>query len=86
MGFIINCDEATAICDKNQYGEASLYDKIKLNFHLLMCKFCVSYTKQNNIMTKIFTKHLGPCDGSEHLTEIEKKKLDENLRKELEKK
>jgi hypothetical protein len=86
MGFIINCEEATAICNRNQYKEASIYDKIKLNFHVLMCKFCMSYTKQNNIMTRIFTKHLGPCDGSEHLSEVEKEKIHENLRKELEKK
>ncbi len=85
MGFKINCDEATAICDKNQYGEASFYDKIRLNFHLLMCKFCMSYTKQNNIMSQIFGKHLGTCQDPEHLSKEEKEELDKNLHKELEK-
>jgi len=85
MGFIINCDEATAICDKNQYGEASIYDKIKLNYHLLMCKFCMSYTKQNNIMTQIFGKNLNPCSGTEHLSEDEKEKIEKNVHKEIEK-
>jgi len=85
MGFIISCDEATTICDKNQYKEASVYDKIKLNFHLLMCKYCLKYTKQNSIMTQIFGKHLGPCNESEHLSKDEKEELDKNLHKELEK-
>jgi len=85
MGFIINCDQATTICDKSQYGEASLYDKIKLNYHLLMCKFCLSYTKQNNIMTQIFGKHLKPCEGMEHLSDKEKEELHSNLKKEIEK-
>lgn len=85
MGFIINCNEATTICNKNQYGEASLTDKIKLNFHFLMCKFCMNYTKQNNIMTQIFRKHLGPCDGSEHLSEVEKDEIEKNVHNELEK-
>ena len=85
MGFIINCNEATAICDKNQYGEASIYDKIKLNFHLFMCKFCMSYSKQNNIMTQIFGKNLRPCDGSDHLSEGEKKEIEKNVHNELDK-
>jgi len=33
---MISCDEATTICDKNQYGEASNWDKLRLNFHLLL--------------------------------------------------
>lgn len=85
MGFIINCDQATTICDKNQYGEASLYDKIRLHYHLLMCKFCMNYSKQNNIMTQIFGKNLDPCEGMQHLSDKEKEELYSNLKKELEK-
>lgn len=50
----ISCDEATKICDKNQYGEASLLDKIKLNIHLFLCKKCGLYSKQNRILTKCY--------------------------------
>ena len=54
--FFINCDEATTICDKSQYGEASLYDKIRLNIHMIMCKHCRKYTKQNSLMTDLLQK------------------------------
>ena len=40
----ISCDEATKICDKSQYKEASFLDKVKLNFHLILCKKCGKYT------------------------------------------
>ena len=80
---MIDCDEATAICDKNQYGEATIYDKIRLNFHLLACKYCKAYTKQNSLMSQLFGKHLNPCDGSEKLTKEEKLQLENNLQKEL---
>ena len=83
MKFMISCDEATAICDKSQYGEATIYDKIRLNFHLLTCKFCKSYTRQNNLMSQLFGKHLRPCDGSEKLSNEEKLELENNLQKEL---
>ncbi len=85
MKFMINCDEATAICDKNQYGEATLSDKIRLNFHLFICKYCKSYSKQNYLMTLIFGKHLSPCDGSEKLTKEEKLVLEKNIEKEIKK-
>ena len=83
MKFMISCDEATAICDKSQYGEATLYDKIRLSFHLLVCKYCKTYSKQNNLMSQLFGKHLSPCDGSEKLTEEEKLELEKKLQKEL---
>ena len=50
----ITCDEATTICDKSQYGEASLYEKIKLNLHLFICKICALYSKQNSKMTHFY--------------------------------
>lgn len=86
MKFNMNCDEATTICDKNQYGEASFIEKIRLTFHLVFCKYCKDYTKQNNIMTKLFGKYLTPCDGSEKLTDAEKKELEIKLKEELKKK
>jgi len=83
MKFMINCDEATAICDKSQYGEATFYDKIRLSFHLLVCKYCKTYSKQNNLMSQLFGKHLSPCDESEKLTKEEKLELENKLQKVL---
>lgn len=80
---MINCDEATAICDKSQYGEASLSEKISLNIHLLICKYCKQYTKQNSLMSQLFGKYLTPCDGSEKLSDEVKEELEEKLQKEM---
>lgn len=85
MKLKITCDEATAICDKSQYGEASLTEKLQLNIHLILCKYCKKYTKQNNLMTQIFGKHLTPCEGSEKLSKEEKLDLEKELEKELNK-
>lgn len=82
---MINCDEATAICDKSQYGEASLSEKISLNIHLIICKYCKQYTKQNGLMSQIFGKYLSPCDESEKLSKEEKTELEKNLQKEIKK-
>lgn len=75
----INCNEATTICDKSQYGEASFWDKIRLNMHLLLCKHCNAYSKQNKIMTKILGTYLSSCNAEKHLTAEEKKLLKNKL-------
>ncbi|MEM5565356.1 glycine dehydrogenase [Psychroserpens sp. AS72] len=50
---IIPCEEANHVCDKTQYKEATLWEKIKLNIHLLYCKACRKYTKNNTKLTKL---------------------------------
>jgi len=78
---IITCNEATTICDKNQYGEASLLDKIKLNIHFIKCKICFKYTKQNMTLTKIYKSHAKSCKELKHcLSEEDKLALKEQLK------
>ncbi|RCS26097.1 hypothetical protein DUT90_09985 [Polaribacter sp. WD7] len=62
----ITCDQATTICDKNQYGEASLLEKLKLNLHFIRCKICFKYTKQNMTLTKIYKGHARSCQHVNH--------------------
>lgn len=57
--FKITCDEATTICDKSQYGKATLIELIKIKFHFLGCKICSVYTKQNTLLSKILNQNKG---------------------------
>ncbi len=50
-----SCDEASHTCDKTQYNEASFWEKIKLNIHLLYCRACREYSKNNTRLTKLMT-------------------------------
>jgi hypothetical protein len=74
----LSCDEATKICDKSQYKEASLWEKIKLNFHLFMCKNCALYAKQNCIMTKCCKKHQKQNENDEVCLKAKEKKAMKN--------
>ncbi|WP_298555459.1 hypothetical protein [uncultured Algibacter sp.] len=49
---MIPCDEANHVCDKTQYNDATLWEKIKLNIHLIYCRACRKYTKNNAKLTK----------------------------------
>jgi len=50
---LLSCDEANHTCDKTQYKEATLWEKIKLNIHLMYCSACRKYTKNNAKLTKL---------------------------------
>lgn len=76
----INCDEATTICTKNQYKEASFWEKIKLNIHLLRCKICGLYSKQNGKLTEMCNKHLQKIDCENKLSDNDKDVLKEKLK------
>lgn len=79
--FFITCDEATTICDKSQYGEATFIEKVKLNYHLLICKVCALYTKQNRKMTELFKMKATDCKKEvQCLSNSEKEVLKEKLK------
>ncbi len=78
----ITCDEATMICDKSQYNEASLFEKIQINIHFLRCKICKLYTKQNTKLTGLFRMKSVNCKKETNCMsktdkEVLKKQLEE---------
>ncbi|OUR99381.1 glycine dehydrogenase [Flavobacteriales bacterium 33_180_T64] len=74
---IIPCEKANHVCDKTQYKEATLWEKIKLNIHLIYCNACRGYTKNNSKLTKLMTKKPIVLEYSE------KESLKSNFNKEL---
>ena len=78
----ITCDEATTICDKNQYGAATLLEKMKLGLHFIRCKKCAKYSKQNNLLTTLYKGHAKSCKENKVCMSNEDK---EALKREFEK-
>ncbi|RPD96703.1 hypothetical protein EGM88_10105 [Aureibaculum marinum] len=81
--FIINCDEATTICNKSQYKEASFWEIIKLRYHIFSCKLCRTYSKQNATVTKICSKHLHKTNKKYKLCKEEKELLQTEVIKKI---
>ena len=73
----ITCQEASNICNKSQYKEASFWDIVKLRIHLLYCKTCKQYSKKNSELTSM-------CDRA-GLTMLSKDDKD-RMKRDLEKK
>jgi predicted anti-sigma-YlaC factor YlaD len=77
--FFVSCDKAAHTCDKAQYNEASLWEKIKLNIHLVYCKACRKYSSNNGKLTRLVNKPEVEC-----LKHSEKEMLHTNFNKEKE--
>lgn len=58
---ILPCDEANHVCNKTQYNDASLWEKIILNIHLIYCRACRKYTSNNGKLTKVMKKSKVEC-------------------------
>ncbi|PNQ75343.1 hypothetical protein C1T31_04220 [Hanstruepera neustonica] len=78
----ISCDEAQHICDKSQYNEATLWEKIKLNLRYTWCKITRAYVRQNKKLTSTVKKSNVEClkNGER---EALKKEFEKELTKQL---
>lgn len=61
----LSCEEANHTCDKTQYNDATILEKIKLTFHLAFCAACRKYTKNNAKLTSLFNKKPVKLDATE---------------------
>jgi len=76
---IMPCNEANHVCDKTQYKNATLWEKIILNLHLIYCKVCRKYSKNNSQLTKIIYKAHIECLDKE-CKEKMKQELDKAIK------
>ncbi len=69
----ISCEEAYEICDKSQYGEATLWEIVKLNLRFIWCHFTQAYVKKNRKLTQaIKVSNLQSLNKTERELLIEK--------------
>ncbi|MCF1420133.1 hypothetical protein [Mangrovimonas futianensis] len=76
----ISCDEAYHICDKSQYNDASLWEKLKLNLRLIWCKHTRGYISKNKKLTHSLKQSKVQC-----MKHSEKQSLKDHFSKELQK-
>ena len=72
------CEKAAIICNKVQYKEATLVEKIKLKLHLLTCKTCSMFTKKNTEFSTL-CKKANLSSLSEEEKNLMKKMFNDNI-------
>lgn len=53
---MISCEKAAIVCNKTQYNEATLWERLNLKFHLLVCKVCSKFSRKNAQLTLLCEK------------------------------
>ena len=71
---MISCEKAAIICNKTQYREATFTEKLKLRFHLLICKTCSKFSEKNGHLTTLCEKA-----NLHSLTELEKRTMKQEI-------
>jgi hypothetical protein len=51
MGLMIKCKDATKMISQKEEGRLSLMQHIQLFIHLLICKVCALFNRQNKVLT-----------------------------------
>jgi predicted anti-sigma-YlaC factor YlaD len=80
MKIFIKCEDANHKCDKSQYKEASFWEKVTLNIHLIYCAVCRKYSARNAKLTNAINQSKPKCIPKE-----QKELLKERLQKEMSK-
>lgn len=78
MKLFVKCEEANHSCDKNQYNEATFWEKVLLNVHLIYCAACRKYSSRNGKLSK--TMHKGDIKT---MPKTDKEQLKKQLRQEM---
>jgi len=50
---MVSCEKARHLCNKTQYNESSLWERIKLTIHLYTCKECSTYSNKNTKLSSL---------------------------------
>jgi len=72
---MITCEEAQLICHKKQYREARFADKIRLFLHIVFCKACFTFSRENTRLTRLIRKAPLRC-----LSQEEKDSIKEHIK------
>lgn len=73
----LTCTEAAKICDKAEYREAGLVEKLRLQLHLFFCRTCKDYNSRNRDLSSLLNKaKIEKCSSEEK--EAYKRRMKEN--------
>jgi hypothetical protein len=74
-----NCKEMAVRVEKGEFNDLSLTDKIRLKFHLMMCKGCAKYAKDSKVLHHILCSIGKKIDSPVKITLEEKSRLKSKL-------
>ena len=56
LGIVFKCNKAAHICDKSQYAESTLAERLFMRMHQWMCSICRDHSNENSKLTETLHK------------------------------
>jgi len=75
----MSCKKASYIIEKREVSKISLWEKLSLKFHLVICALCRKYESDSKILGKIL-KSLHKHQHETHLSNEYKEELKNSLK------
>lgn len=75
----MSCKKASYIIEKREVSKISLWEKLSLKFHLMICALCRKYESDSKILGKIL-KSINKHPHQTQLSPEEKNELKNSLR------
>lgn len=72
---MITCKQATHYISIKEENKLSILDRLKLSMHLMICKFCALFARQN----KFIVSQIKNVHPTETLSEMEKESIHKNI-------
>lgn len=54
---MVSCEHATALSSRKEDRGLSWYQNLQLRFHLLFCKYCRRFVRQNKHLSQVLEQH-----------------------------
>lgn len=55
-GIMLSCEDTTLLVVKNASKKLSMWDRMRMYMHLVMCKYCSLFAKQNKFIDEQVAK------------------------------
>ena len=60
---MMTCEDATLMMTRSEYEKLSYMNNIRLRMHIMLCKPCQSFNKQNKLITEKYNELLASENG-----------------------
>ena len=77
---MLSCKQVSELSARAKCEELSFSDKIKLKYHIMMCKGCQTYHQQIELLQQATAKLLNKPSGNDTLCKEARDRIKQNLK------
>lgn len=56
LGILFKCDDAANVCDRSQYSESTVSERLLMKFHHVICRICREHSALNGKLSRAIKK------------------------------